>query len=222
MNLIADAMEPYLVASGISFSRNTPDMTAASSIAASNAGNYDLHLALHSNAVGSGSPTVRGTDIYYYPGSAAGRRFAEIAADNLRLIYPLPERVKTVTTTSLGEVARVKAPGVLIELAYHDNPEDADWIRNNINEIAENLVLSLTEYFGIPFNMPGPIEIGYAATGGGNLNVRRLPSTTAPVIGKIPNGAEIVIYNRLPDWLLAGYGGIIGYVSSRYVAGITL
>ena len=36
-NLVADAMEPYLRASGIAFTRNTPDMTAASSIRASNA-----------------------------------------------------------------------------------------------------------------------------------------------------------------------------------------
>ena len=52
MNLLADAMEPILTASGIQFVRNTPDMTAASSIRASNEGNYDLHLALHSNASG--------------------------------------------------------------------------------------------------------------------------------------------------------------------------
>ena len=50
MNLLADELEPYLHASGISFTRNTPSMTAATSIAASNAGDYDLHLALHSNA----------------------------------------------------------------------------------------------------------------------------------------------------------------------------
>ena len=86
MNLIADAMEPYLAASGIQFVRNTPDMTAASSIAASNAGNYDLHLALHSNAVGSGASNVRGTDVYYYPSSYEGKRFADIAAQNLQLI----------------------------------------------------------------------------------------------------------------------------------------
>lgn len=55
MNRLADAMEPYLTASGIRYSRNTPDMTAASSIRASNAGNYDLHLALHSNAAPEGS-----------------------------------------------------------------------------------------------------------------------------------------------------------------------
>ena len=212
-------MEPYLSASGIQFTRNTPDMTAASSIAASNAGNYHLHLALHSNAVGSNQqPTVRGIDVYYYPTSVNGKRFADIAANNLQLIYPLPGMVKTVPTTRLAEVARVRAPGVLIELGYHDNPLDADWIRNNINNIAENLVLSLTEYFGIPFNMPQPIQVGYVSTEGANLNIRSRPDISAPIIGKIPNGSEIVIYNRLPEWDLVGYSGVIGYSSNRYIS----
>jgi len=42
MNLVADAMEPYLLANGIQFSRNTPDMTAASSIRQANRGDYDF------------------------------------------------------------------------------------------------------------------------------------------------------------------------------------
>ena len=210
MNLIADAMEPYLAASGITFTRNTPDMTAASSIAASNAGNYDLHLALHSNAVGNSQASVRGTDVYYYPSSTEGRRFAEIAANNLQLIYPLPGKVKTVPTTRLGEVARTRAPGVLIELAYHDNPQDADWIRNNINAIAENLVLSLTEFFGIPFNAPQPITVATVATNGGKLNILANPSLDAAVISKVPNGSEVTVYNRLNGWDLIGYGGTVG------------
>ena len=44
MNLIADAMVPYLRSCGIQYTRNTPNMTAASSIRASNAGRYDLIL----------------------------------------------------------------------------------------------------------------------------------------------------------------------------------
>ncbi|MCQ2478191.1 MAG: N-acetylmuramoyl-L-alanine amidase [Clostridia bacterium] len=154
MNLIADAMEPYLYASGIEFTRNTPEMTAASSIAASNAGNYDFHLALHSNATASGNGTTRGSEVYYYPTSVNGKRAAEIFANNLETIYPLPDKVKTVPTTSLGEIKRTKAPAILIEYAYHDNPEDAAWIRDNINQIAQNTVLSLTDYFAIPFRMP--------------------------------------------------------------------
>lgn len=154
MNLIADAMEPYLYASGINFTRNTPEMTAASSIAASNAGDYDLHVALHSNATGSGDGTRRGSEVYYYPTSVNGKRFAEIAANNLKLIYPLPDLVRTIPTTSLGEVRRTKAPSVLIEFAYHDNYDDAVWIRDNIEAIAANVVVSITDYFGIPFVVP--------------------------------------------------------------------
>ena len=41
MNLLADKLVPYLDASGIRYVRNTPEMTAASSIAASNAGRYE-------------------------------------------------------------------------------------------------------------------------------------------------------------------------------------
>ena len=86
MNLIADAMIPYLNATGISYTRNTPEMTAATSIAASNAGNYDFHLALHSNAAGGNNAgQVQGSEVYYYPRSANGRRAAEIFANNLKL-----------------------------------------------------------------------------------------------------------------------------------------
>ena len=215
MNLIADAMEPYLAASGIRFTRNTPDMTAASSIAASNSGNYDLHFALHSNASATG--TARGIEAYYSPASERGRRFAEIVARNLQLIYPLPNSSRIVPTTSLGEVTRTRAPSVLVEIGYHDNPEDAQWIRNNVNTIAENLVLSLTEYFGIPFNYPQPIYVANVATRGSNLNVRYTPSATAPIVGSIPNGSEVTVYANLPNWSLVGYNQTIGYVRSDFL-----
>ena len=215
MNLIADAMEPYLAASGIRFTRNTPDMTAASSIAASNSGNYDLHFALHSNASATG--TARGIEAYYSPASERGRRFAEIVARNLQLIYPLPNSSRIVPTTSLGEVTRTRAPSVLVEIGYHDNPEDAQWIRNNVNTIAENLVLSLTEYFGIPFNYPQPIYVANVATRGSNLNVRYTPSATAPIVGSIPNGSEVTVYANLPNWSLVGYNQTVGYVRSDFL-----
>ncbi len=215
MNLIADAMEPYLVASGIRFVRNSPDMTAASSIAQSNMGNYDLHFALHSNASSGGN--ARGVEAYYYPASAKGKRFAEILVRNLQLIYPLPNGTRIVPTTTLGEVRRTKAPSVLLEVAYHDNPLDAMWIKNNVNAIAENLVLSLTEYFGIPFNYPQPIYVTTVATRGSNLNVRYTPSASAAIIGSIPNGSEVTVYATLPDWSLVGYNQTVGYVRNTFL-----
>ena len=130
MNRLADAMEPYLTASGIRYSRNTPDMTAASSIRASNAGNYDLHLALHSNAAPEGQyGQIRGILVFYYPGSVQGQRAATLVADGLKTLYPLPNRVRAEPTTSVGEVRRVRAPSVFLELGYHDNADDAAWIQ---------------------------------------------------------------------------------------------
>lgn len=155
MNLIADAMVPYLNASGISFNRNNPNMTLSEVINDSNNGNYDFHLALHSNASPPNiSGTLKGIDVYYWYNSKYGRKGAEIIADNLKAIYPNPSKVRPLATSSLRELRRTYAPAVLVELGYHDNPEDEKWIKDNINNIARNLVLSLTEYFGIPFVEP--------------------------------------------------------------------
>ena len=140
MNLIADAMEPYLRASGIDFRRNDPDMTLSQAIADSNKGNHDLHLAIHS--------------IYYYPTGSNGKRFAEILQKNYKDIYPEPNDVDIIPTTSLAEVRRTKSPSALIEVAYHDNPEEAQWIRDNINAIGRNLAKSVAEYFNMPFVEP--------------------------------------------------------------------
>ena len=218
MNLLADKMVPYLDASGIRYTRNTPSMTAASSIAASNAGNYDLHLALHSNAAPEGRyGTVRGSIVFYYPGSAEGQRAAEIIADGLKAIYPLPNLVRAEGTTAIGEVRRVRAPSVFLELAYHDNEADANWIVNNLDAIARNLVLSLTEYFGIPFyaaelNLSATVDVSW-----GVLNIRARPNTGAPILAQAPDGAPLTVLNRSNGWYLVDYNGTIGYASSDFI-----
>ncbi len=155
MNLIADAMEPYLYANGISFSRNDRDLPVSAAIDASNAGNYKLHLAIHSNAAPEElAGMLQGTDVYYYPGSAQSYYAADIIARNYRAIYPDPDKVKLEPGGNLAELRRTKAPAVLIETAYHDNEADAQWIKDNIDAIARNLVFSLTQYFGLPFLEP--------------------------------------------------------------------
>lgn len=154
-NLIADAMIPYLNASGISYGRNDPSGTVSTSISMSNAGNYDLHLAIHSNAAPeSMAGRLRGPDVYYYKDSSKGKAAAEIFANNLEMIYPIPSLVTTVPTTSLVELRRTRATAVLVEIAYHDNWEDANWIISNIEVIAENLALSVADYLGVPFRRP--------------------------------------------------------------------
>ena len=218
MNRLADAMVPYLEASGIQYSRNTPDMTASSSIRASNAGNYDLHLALHSNASApSNYGKTRGIIVFYYPGSSRGKRAADLMATNLKSVYPLPNRVRAEATTSIGEVRQPRAPSVFIALGYHDNEDDAAWIKNHLDEAARAIVLALTEYFGIPFLTPVPPRQGVVDVDWGYLNIRARPSTSAPVIARAYDGARLTILNQWQGWYLVSFDGAVGYANSDFV-----
>ncbi len=153
MNAITDEIEGYLVEGGIPFIRNTPEMTARTSIEASNRAGADLHVAIHSNAApDSLKGLLTGTDIYYAPNSRNGLRMARLLENNFKKIYPDETKVDIRETTYLGEVLRTYAPAVLIEVAYHDNIDDAEWIQNNVNEIARAIAKSIFEYFGVPFN----------------------------------------------------------------------
>lgn len=218
MNLIADAMIPYLLSSGIQYTRNSPGMTASQAIAQSNSGNYDLHLALHSNAAPEGQyGTYTGVDVYYSPISIRGRRAADIFVRNLKSIYPNPSKVRAITTTTIGEVTQTRAPAVFLELGYHDNVGDANWVADNIERIARNLVLSLTEYFGIPFVEPMTPRMGTVSLNSGTLNLRSRPSRTSRSITSIPNGAVLTVVGQWQDWYVVNYRGLVGYVASRYV-----
>jgi len=219
MNRLADAMIPYLNSCGIRYTRNTPDMTAGSSIRQANAGWYDFYLALHSNAAAPDNyGNVRGIIAFYYPTSTQGQRAAQIFVNNLRTIYPLPNKVNTRSTTTLGEVRDSKFPAVLLELGYHDNYEDAQWIESHLTEIAQNLVLSLTDFFGIPFIWPTDPWEGTVRVSSGTLNLRSRPNTSSAVIANIPNGAAVQVYGRYEDWYVVRYGEYVGYAAADYIS----
>lgn len=218
MNLLADELEPWLISSGIKFTRNTPQMTAGSSIRASNAGNYDFHLALHSNAAPDGRyGEFQGIIAYYAPGSLKGEKAAVLISENLGTIYPFPAGSRAQSTTSLGEVTRTRAPAVLVEIAYHDNVDDANWITDNLEQIAEKLALSMTEYFGLPLIPPMAPQTGKVATQGGNLNIRRYPSTAGSVIKSVPNGSVLTVLGSWNNWYTVNYNGTVGYANADYI-----
>ena len=146
MNIITDAIEPYLAASSIDFERNNPDESLSQAIAKSNASGADLHVAIHSNAAPESlAGKIRGTDVYYNKNSYY---------DKFREISQTPDKIQTLPTTTLAELRRTTAPAILIETAYHDNIDDANWIKENIDEIAKAIAEAIADYFGVPFVTP--------------------------------------------------------------------
>lgn len=218
MNLLADRMEPYLRSSGIQYTRNDPDRNVNGAIADSNAGSYDVHLALHSNAAPENlSGKLRGVDIYFAPKSQYSKKLANIIANNMKPIYPLPDKVRAVPTTYLSEVLRTRAVAVLCELGYHDNYADEAWLKNNLENIAKNIVRSLCDYFGIPFVPAGAVRWGTVVTDGSGLNIRSYPSLSGKILGSVPNGASILVNGKTDGWYVVSYNGIVGYSSADFI-----
>ena len=54
-------------------------------------------------------------------------------------------------------------------------------------------------------------------TSGGTLNLRAAASTTAKVIGQIPNGSSLQVYSRGSSWCAVSYNGTSGYVMTSYL-----
>lgn len=219
MNLLADRIEPYLLASGIDYDRNDPAANVNGAIADSNRRYYDVHLALHTNAAPENlSGRLRGIDVYYSPYSFQSEKLATIMSNNFKEIYPLPNRSNAIATTSLGEISRTKAVSVLAEIGYHDNVEDVTWLKNNLDTIAANIVNSLTDYFGLPFVYPTQVVTGVVSTDGSNLNLRSYPSVSGSIIASIPNNAEVKVYGTVnSNWYVVRYNGNTGYASADFI-----
>ncbi|WP_324822686.1 N-acetylmuramoyl-L-alanine amidase [Sinanaerobacter sp. ZZT-01] len=153
MNLIVDTMIPYLNASNIIFERNNPNDSLAQVIAQSNLRFRDLHLSIHStNAPKNLSGLLQGPDVYYYAYDPNSKKAAETISKNLATIYPNSNLITEIPTVAYEELRRTKSPAVLVNLGYHDNFDDAQWIKENISAIAKNLSLSLAELFGTRFS----------------------------------------------------------------------
>lgn len=151
MNKIADVVEKNLKANGVKVYRNYPSGDINQWTSQSNAYKADFHLAIHSNA--SGHHTARGIEIYVDDEVSPALSIASTIYDNLWRIYSgndnyLNHRGVKYARGSLGEVNKNYLPcGALIEVAYHDQYDDALWIMENIDKIGQNIANSIISYY---------------------------------------------------------------------------
>lgn len=143
MQELSNKVKAKLIAKGNIVYGSTNSLNLDQRIADSNNSGANLHIALHSNASSDGS--ARGPEIFYLAGSDKGKRLAScILAEIAALPGCAPSR--GIKTETKKEVQQVKATAVLIEVAFHDNAEDAAWIVRNMDSIAEAIVTGIGEY----------------------------------------------------------------------------
>lgn len=92
---------------------------------------------------------IKGAEVFYYEYSPAGRRAAEIFTRHIKSVYPQPDLVETAPTAARKELSSAPAPALLIELGYHDNPQDEAWLVNGAGSIAAELAAAAADFLEV-------------------------------------------------------------------------
>ena len=100
----------------------------ATKVAESNAWGADLHLCEHTDAGGG-----RGATVFCYPTRVTHPVVQAVYASLSAYTPPADRGIKP--TTDLYEINQSNALCVYVEASFHDNPEDATWIVNNVTGI---------------------------------------------------------------------------------------
>ena len=152
MNDLTNYIEKRLNEYGVKTYRNEyGDMNRW--ISDSNYLGVDLHLAIHSNA--SEDHNAYGVETWIDESSSKTYSLAQNIQNNIMSVYynnddELSDRGVKYASGSLGEVNENYLPfGILLEIGHHDYKDDAKWIMENKQKIANEIADSILKYFGI-------------------------------------------------------------------------
>ena len=118
----------------------------------------DMHVAPHTNGFNG---KAAGTRVHCYP-SDRSRRIGKLIQNRIAPLSPgAPD--KLVEDDRLYELRASHMPAVLPEFGFHDNPEEAQWLVDNMERIAEETVQAICEYFDVAYVPPAEDDSGTAA-----------------------------------------------------------
>ena len=116
-----------------------PGKSLSNSVKESNNLDVDYHLAIHSNAGGG-----KGSEIFY---SKTSYNFSKSILDSLNEILPYSTRGLKDGSKSLYEIKSTTASACLLEILFHDDIKQANFIINNKYEIAKAIYEGIVSYF---------------------------------------------------------------------------
>lgn len=146
MHLVAEKLVEHLLRCGVDVVY-LPSGCLSDRVRKANMENVDGYIALHSNAFDG---SVQGIRVHCYP-SDKSRKFGKCIMAALAAVYDGSTKSKIVETEILYELKYPFAPAILPEIGFHDNVDDAKWIVNHVDQIAEALAKGICEYFKIQY-----------------------------------------------------------------------
>lgn len=148
---IATALEAALKRCGFDAKANTTEgQTMYDRVKESNAWGADAHIPIHSNAFDGKVAGFRG---FYYSKTSEGYKLVAAIEDALAPITP-GKADGLSAQPRLYEIKASNAPCAYLEVGFHDNPEEAQYIIDHIDDIAEAICKGICKHYGKEYVAP--------------------------------------------------------------------
>lgn len=149
MNDLSNYIESRLKEYGVKVYRNNPNGNINLWVADSLYYGSDLHIAIHSNA--STDHLSKGIETWINEQESMTYSLANLIQNDLMSIYYDKENGNRGVKYSNGALGETRMPrfGILVEVAHHDDVDDAYWIMNNKKLIGETIANSILKYYGL-------------------------------------------------------------------------
>ncbi|MDD3833723.1 MAG: N-acetylmuramoyl-L-alanine amidase [Oscillospiraceae bacterium] len=112
----------------------------------SNSFKADIHVSIHSNAGGGA-----GTEVYAYGPGTNSERLARALYRQVAPLSPGADRGVKHNRALVEVGERVSATSALIELGFHDNAADAEWMVRNTAAIAKALYCGICDFYSYEY-----------------------------------------------------------------------
>lgn len=146
-NKIADVLIQLLSNDGrFQVKRNSTAMDPYQCAEDSNNFGADIHVAIHSNAGGG-----EGTEVFAYGAGSNSDRLAKCLYSKVAPLSPGNDRGVKFNPKLIEVGNSVNATSCLIELAFHDEANDARWLVNGRDSIAMALYHGICDYFSYDY-----------------------------------------------------------------------
>ena len=167
--------------------------------------NFEMHSLNESNE-------TQGVTIFFNEGVPESKRLSEIISQNMKELHYEPSMVKILHNTSDGNSSSDFS--VKINLGNPLSESDLEWIRDNIEEISQKMIMSLDEYFALPFVACfNPIE-GIAIK---DESLRKRPTLNSEVVGSVEANSNVNILGQWEDWYIVGSNNELGYIPTKFI-----
>lgn len=154
---LSKAVEEKLKSCGVSTELYQQDGTGITSNAQlnkvpimANKSGANAFVSIHMN--GASSSSAKGVEVLYYKDSANSKKLADcIQSEMIKAYanYQFTNRGIKPDTRNLLVLRATTMPAALIEVGFISNKEEADFIKSNINSIAERICRGICQYLNV-------------------------------------------------------------------------